>query len=651
MISGATSASYTTPATVIGDNGSSFTVTVTNAAGSKTSNAATLSVTTGGGVSVAVSPPRAAVTTSQPQTFTATVSGTSNTNVTWSVDGIATGNTSVGTISAGGVYTPPATAGTHTVTAASVASPTQSGTANVAVTDLTGILTQRFDNARDGQNLQEYALTPATLSTPGAFGKLFSCTVDGAVYAEPLYVANLAINGGTHNVVFVATEHDSVYAFDADASPCVQYWMTSFLGPGVTTVSPDTAQDGGPQADLPVELGITGTPVIDLATNAIYVVANTTESGPSYPYRLHALNLATGAEQPNSPVVIQPSYEGQSFVPISHLQRPGLLYLGTTNTVYVAFGSHGDACCYYGWVLGFDPSTLQQTAVYNTSPSNGYDAIWMSGSGPAADASGSIYVATANGAFDASNTLPPVVGSDDFGDTVLKLNATNSLSITDFFTPADEATLESNDWDLGSGGVVVLPSAFGAGTAHPNLLVAGDKEAKLFLVDMDNMGRFNGSTNANLQTIYVDQQGPGITNGIFTTPSAWGSTLYIGGVGDPIQAYPFVNGLFPSAAASQSVDVYQFPGAETVISASGSSNGVLWALDTDSAGQTSDTSTNGPAVLRAYDATNLTNRLYSSDALPADAAVNAVKFIVPTVANGKVYVVGQKAMTVYGLLP
>ena len=492
------------------------------------------------------------------------------------------------------------------MTATSIVSPGQPASASVAVTDLTGVLTQRFDNARTGQNLQEYALTPATLSTPGAFGKLFSCTVDGAVYAEPLYVANLSINGGTHNVVFVATEHDSVYAFDADANPCVQYWKTSFLGPGVTTVSPDTAQDGGPGADLPVELGVTGTPVIDLGTHAIYVVANTTESGPTYPYRLHALNLASGAEQPNSPVVVNPTYEGQAFVPISHLQRPGLLYLNSTDTVYVAFGSHGDACCYYGWLLGFDPSTLEQTAVYNTAPSSGYDAIWMSGSGPAADAGGSIYVATANGAFDASNTLPPVPGSDDFGDTVLRLNAASSLAITDFFTPADEGILESNDWDLGSGGVVVLPSTFGAGTAHPNLLVAGDKEAKLFLIDVDDMGKFNGTSNANLQTVYVNQRGAGINNGIFSTPTAWGTTLYVGAIGDTVKSYPFTNGLLPTAPSSQSADVYQFPGAETVISASGATNGVLWALDTDSAGQTSDTSNNGPAVLRAYDATNLT---------------------------------------------
>jgi hypothetical protein len=602
------------------------------------------------GVAVTIQPGRVGLTISQPQSLVAAVTGTANTAVTWSVDGIQGGNGTVGTISAGGVYTPPGTGGTHTVTATSVASPAQSASAGVAVTALAGILTQRFDNARDGQNLQEYALTPALLATPGAFGKLFSCAVDGAVYAEPLYVANLAINGGTHNVVFVATEHDSVYAFDADANPCVQYWKTSFLKAGVTTVSPDAAQDGGPNADLPVELGITGTPVIDLAANAIYVVANTTEAGPSYPYRLHALNLATGAEQANSPVVIQPSYEGQDFVPINHLQRAGLLYLGGTNTVYVPFGSHGDACCYNGWMLAFDPTSLQQTAVYNTSPGNGYDAIWMSGTGPAADANGSIYFATANGPFDAGNMLPPVPGADAYGDTVMRLSTLGGLAVADFFTPKDQAQLESQDWDLGSGGVLVLPASVGAGTAHPHLGVVGDKESRLYLMDLDNMGRYSASSYTNLQTVQVNTQPTNISTGVFSTPTAWGTTLYVGAVDDTVKAYPFSNGLMAAAPSSQSADLYHFPGANTVLSASGATNGVLWALDTNSAGQTSDTTTNGPAVLRAYDASNLANRLWSSDALGSDAAVNAVKFVVPTVANGKVYVVGQGQMTVYGLL-
>jgi hypothetical protein len=650
-ISGATGSSYTTPATVSGDNGTTFTVAVTNSAGSQTSSPATLTVNSSSGVTVALSPPRAAVTTGVGQTFTPTVTGTSNTAVTWSVDGVAGGNATVGTISTSGAYAPPASAGTHTVTATSVASPGTSASSTVAVTDLTGILTQRFDNARDGQNLQEYALTPAVLSTPGAFGKLFTCSVDGSVYAEPLYVANLSIAGGTHNVVFVATEHDSVYAFDADASPCVQYWKTSFLSSGVTTVPPGDTGDGGSGADLPGELGISGTPVIDVGNSTLYVVVNTKETGSTYYNRIHALNIATGTEQANSPQVILPTYSDSSVnFGLNQMQRPGLLYVSSTNTVYVPFGSHGDVTPYYGFMIAFNPTSLQPTAQYNTTPSNEGGAIWMAGAGPAADSSGYIYVSTANGPFDASNTLPPTSGNDDFGDSVVKLDTSNSLAIKDFFTPSDQSILQSDDYDLGSGGVVVLPDAVGT-TAHPHLMIAGDKEAKLFLIDRDNMGRYNSGANSNLETVVVNNQGPGITNGIFTTASLWGSTVYIGAIGDTVKAYPISNGLLTTTPASQSADVYNFPGANTVISASGSSNGVLWALDTDNAGQTSDTGTNGPAVLRAYDASNLANRLWSSDTQSTDAGVNAVKFVVPTVANGKVYVVGQKAMTVYGLLP
>ncbi len=471
------------------------------------------------------------------------------------------------------------------------------------------------------------------------------------IYAQPLYVANLSIAGGTHNVVFVATEHDSVYALDADASPCVQYWKTSFLSSGVTTVPPGDTGDGGSGADLPGELGISGTPAISLGANALYVVVNTKETGSTYVNRLHALALTTGAEKANSPQVIHPTYNdnGVNFG-LNQMNRPGLLYLSSTNTIYVPFGSHGDVGGYYGFVIAFDPTTLTQTAQFNTTPTSEGGAVWMAGAGPAADSSGYVYVSTANGPFDASNTLPPTSGSDDFGDSVVKLDPSNSLAIKDFFTPADQSTLQSGDYDLGSGGVTVLPDALGT-SAHPHLMIAADKEAKLFLIDRDTMGRYNSGSNSNLQTVLVNNQGPGITNGIFSTVSVWGSSVYIGAIDDTVKAYAISNGVLGTSPASQSTDLYHFPGANTVISASGSTNGVLWALDTNSAGQTSDTGTNGSAVLRAYDATNLANRLWSSDTLSADAGVNAVKFVVPTVANGKVYVVGQKAMTVYGLLP
>jgi len=348
--------------------------------------------------------------------------------------------------------------------------------------------------------------------------------------------------------------------------------------------------------------------------------------------------------------VIQATTGGVTLDPLLHLQRPGLLYLSSTNTVYVAFGSHGDYGNYYDWLIGYNATSLQQTAVFNTAPTGKAGVIWMSGAGPAADANGDIYFTTANGPFDASNMLPSTPGANDFGDTVLKLASASSLAVVDFFTPMNQFALQSGDLDLGSGGVVVLPDAFGS-TAHPHLAIIGDKTASLYLMDRDNMGKYNQTSNTNLQTVVVVPGTGCISCGIFSTPAVWGANLYVGVIGDAVKAYTLANDVLATSPSSQSADVYNYPGANTVISASGTTNGVLWALDTNAAGATTGTSNNGPAVLRAYDATNLANRLWSSDALSSDAAVDAVKFVVPTVANGRVFVVGQGQMTVYGLLP
>ncbi|HVO23691.1 MAG TPA: immunoglobulin domain-containing protein, partial [Candidatus Margulisiibacteriota bacterium] len=540
-ISGATSASYTTPATVSGDNGATFTVKVSNVAGSQTSTTATLTVNASG-VSVTVSPRRAAVTTGVGQTFTATVTGSANTSVTWSVDGVAGGSSTVGTISASGVYSPPSTAGTHTVTATSVANTSASASSSVAVTDLTGVVTQRYDNARDGQNLQEYALNSAVLSTSGAFGKVFSCAIsDGPVYSQPLYAANLAISGGTHNVVFVATQQNTVYAFDADASPCTTYWKVS-LDPSGSTPTPNNGNQS--DSDINGPYGIFGTPVIDLAGGVLYAVASTLDGGSTFNYRLHALNLATGAEKSSSPVVIGATASGVKFDPSVHMQRPGLLLSGST--VYVSFGSYGDANTYYGWIMGYDKTTLTQTGAFNTAPNSTQGAIWMAGAGPAADGSGNIYISTANGGFDGT-TLPPPASNDDFGDTLLKL--TSSLSVADYFTPADQSSLDSGDLDFGSAGVALLPDAAGS-TAHLHLAIASDKESKLYLVDRDNMGKYNGMmTNTNVQTVTVNNTGGGITTGFFTTASYWNGNVYAGAVTDNVKVYPISNAVLASSPA------------------------------------------------------------------------------------------------------
>lgn len=637
-----TSGVYTAPASI--PAGGVVTVAAVSSADPQQAGTASVTITGAAGVGVAVSPHRAGLTTGVPQQFTATVTGSSNTSVTWTVDGIAGGSAAVGTISAAGLYAPPATAGVHLVIATSTADASRNGAAAVAITDLAGVTTQRYDSARTGQNLREYALTPAVLGTSGAFGKLFSCAVDGPLYAQPLWVANLAIGGGTHNVVFVATQHDSVYAFDADASPCRQYWKVSLLGAGEIPVP---ASDTGESGDVPGEFGVTGTPVIDLATRTLYAVATSKSGAAAYLYRLHALDIASGGEKAHSPAVLSATVAGNSFDPLRHMQRPGLLLLN--HTVYVAFGSHGDVRPYWGWLLGYDATTLGQVSAFNAARHGSQAAIWMMGTGPAADAAGNIYLSTANGSFDAGGASAP---NDDYGDSVVKLASSAGLTVSDYFAPSNQATLNTYDWDLGSSGVVLLPDALGS-AAHAHLAIAGDKESKVFLIDRDNMGRFTaGGPDRIVQTLLINAQGGCITCGIFSTASVWGNHLYIGGINDALKSYSIANAAISATAASQSTDIYGYAGTNPVISAAAASGGVVWAADTNANGTgTTGSSPSGPAILRAYEASDLTKRLWSSSGNGADTAGNAVKLTVPTVANGKVYLGCQSELTVYGLRP
>ena len=429
---------------------------------------------TAASLSVSLSPKRAAVTLSQTQQFAAIVSNDpQNHGVSWSVDGVIGGSTTVGTISSAGLFTPGAQAGVHTVSATSNADPSGSASAAIAVTDLTGVFTYHNDPGRTGQNLQEYALTPSTVNS-STFGALFTCPVDGYVYAAPLYVANFNIGGQTRNVVFIATEHDSVYAFDADSSSsCQPLWQTTFLSPGVTTVP---AADTGENFDLVPEIGITSTPVIDPSTNTIYVAAKTRETvgsdcftdNPCYVHRLHALDLATGAEKSGSPMVIT----APDFVPLYHLQRPALLL--SNGTLYVAFGSHGDNNTWQGWLMAYDAVTLAQRWVWHsTDPTseNNEGAIWGAGNGPAADSSGNIYVETGNGYFD---------GITGFSDSVVKLSPTGTL--LDYFTPFDQDVMQQNDIDLGSSGPIILPDSVGS-SEHSQLMIATGKVGVVYLLD------------------------------------------------------------------------------------------------------------------------------------------------------------------------
>lgn len=600
------------------------TVTVTAVATADTTKTAAAAVTIlSGTVTVAISPVRVALTTGQAQTFSATVAGTAVTAVTWSVDSVAGGNTSVGTVTAAGVYTPPSTAGTHTITATSVADSTVSSTANIAVTDLKGMFTYHNDLSRDGVNAQEYALNTTSVKA-ATFGKRFSCTIDASAYAQPLWVANVTIGGGTHNVIIAATQHDTVYAFDADASPCHTYWSKSMLATGETWVSSTDVNS----TDLVPDIGIVGTPVIDPSTNTIYLVAKskTTTGSPSFIQRLHALSLIDGSEKFGGPQSIAFTSNSITFNALTQNQRPGLALVN--GVVYVAWASHGDNPVYYGWLVGYNTSTLAQTAAFNDDPNAGFGGIWMSGGAPAADSSNNLYVITGNGNFD---------GTTQFGDSFLKLSSGNSIGVLSFFAPSDQGSLNSGDLDLGSGGAAILidqPSG-----PVPHLIIGGGKEGTLYLLNRDALGGNTPTDSGAVQTFSAGG------NRIFATPAFWQNTVYLGPITDHLKAFTFdpTKGTFTTAPASQSPGTtFAFPGTTPSVSSQGTSNGVVWTIEYVKS---------GAAVLHAYDATNLGTELWNSSTNSADQAGQAVKFTVPTIANGKVYVGTAGEISVYGLSP
>ena len=500
----------------------------------------------------------------------------------------------------------------------------------------TDVLTYRNDNMRTGQNTSETILTPSNVNL-ATFGKLFSLSTDGYVYAQPLYKSNVLIPGqGIHNVLFVATEHDSVYAFDADGLTSIPLWQVSFIDPsaGITTVPSDDVLS----LDLVPEIGITGTPVIDPQSGTLYVVAKTKENG-SYVQRLHALAIITGAEKFGGPVVIQASVPGTGdggdgvnvpFNPLRQNQRAALLL--ANGVVYVAWASHGDSDPYHGWVLGYNATTLQQVAVFNATPNGSRGGIWQSANGPAADSSGNIFVITGNGTFDAD------IGGVDFGESFLKLSTNAGLTLVDFFTAFNQAFLSASDLDLGSSGPLLLPDQTGA--AHPHLVLGAGKDGNGYLVDRDNMGHFNPTDNSQIvQIISIS------TNMIFGTPAFWQNNIYFVPREDFLKAFQLSGGLLSTAPTSQSSTTFGY-GAPPAISANGSTNGIVWALDT--LGYVPS----GPAVLHTYDATNVATELWNSSqaANLRDQAGPAVKFTVPTIANGKIYVGTQNEITVYGLL-
>ena len=651
-------------------------------------------------LTVSVSPTITSVAaTTQTQQFTATVKGnTTNLAVTWNVDGVEGGNSTAGTISSSGLYTPPASGGTHTIRAISVANTADSGTASVAVTDLAGVFTHHNNLARDGTNTQEYALTSENVNAT-TFGKLFSCATasssqiqqgQGAVYTQPLWVPGLTIGGGIHNVVFVATQHDTVFAFDADSNPCVTYWQINLLDTlhgGTSGETPVFWNDVGCQCgvgDIYPEVGVTGTPVIDPTTNTIYLVSTSQVSAQGTFYqRLHALDLASGNEKFSAPVAIAASVPGigdggstVAFNAQMENQRPGLALAG--GTVYIGWAAHEDASPWHGWILGYSASNVQQqAAMFNSSPNGGAAGIWAGGGAPAIDASGTIYVSTGNGVFDANLTSMP---DNDFGDSVLKLAPVSgttlngqNLSLADWFTPTDQSCLANTDTDLGAGNPMLLPDQTSG--AYQHLLVEMGKEGVVYLINRDNMGQLlvNDCSAVNTQ---IPQVFVGSSSGFYGTPAFWQNNLYFAGShdntgsGDYLRMFNFdpATATFNTTPASESTHYFNFPGASPSLSAQGSSNGIVWAIDASAYGYANPNAdggaTNcfqvpvpshcsGPAVLHAFNANNLAVEYWNSSmaANNRDTAGGAVKFVPPTIANGKVYVSTRGEVDVYGLLP
>jgi uncharacterized protein (TIGR03437 family) len=497
------------------------------------------------------------------------------------------------------------------------------------------VLTYQYDNTRAGANQNESALNKTNVNATG-FGKLFAYAVDGYIYGQPLYVANVTIAGkGTHNVVYIATEHDSVYAFDADSNSGANgaaLWQTSFLN-GAGGVGTVPAGDTG-CSQIDPEIGITGTPVIDAASGTMFLVAMTKETrgnSNSYVQRLHALDITSGAEKPGSPVVIQATYPGNGeggntlvFNPKNYKQRPGLLL--HDGTVYTAWSSHCDIGAYHGWLIGYDTQSLQQVAVYNATPNGNRGSFWSGNAAPAVDSGGNIYLVSGNGTFDAAANGP------DLGESYIKLSGAGGLSVLDYFTPFNYADLNAKDVDTGSAGVALIGDEAGS-DAHPHLMAGAGKEGRIYLLDRDNLGKLQaGSDSQIVQSI------PGAVGGLFGNPAYFNQALYFCGSGDSLKAFPLSNAQMASSPASQSKEQFGYPGCVPTVSADGTSNGIVWILD--------------PAgVLRAYDASDLASELYnSSQNAGRDALGATVKFTVPTVANGKVFAGTQNSLAVYGLL-
>jgi Bacterial Ig-like domain (group 2) len=522
-----------------------------------------------------------------------------------------------------------------------------------------GVFTQHNDISRTGQNLNESILTPANVNT-ATFGKLFSQAVDGYIYAQPLYVPNVTIAGGTHNVIYVATEGDSVYAFDADSNTGTNgglLWHASLIdtahgaAPGATTVNIQ-AELGSGCTDLVPQVGITSTPVIDPSSGTMYAEAKSKENG-NIVHRLHAIDITTGAEKLPGPAQITATVPGTgdggttvTLDGLHHLNRPGLLLLN--GSIYVAYASHCDDTPYHGWLFAYNASTFTQTSLFLTTPNGSANStlggFWMSGAGVAADSNANIFIASGNGLFNTTN-----VPAQELGDTIMKLFNTGSsrLSLVDYFTPYDQSNLDEGDTDVGSGGVLLLPDQLTGGVTHE--LVEAGKEGTIYVINRDQMTAGNlhyCQTGCNNRDPQITQEIQKEINGLWSAPAYFNGTVYFCGQQDTIKAFPLSNGLLSTSPSETSDREFPFPGCTPVVSANGNTNGIIWAVDASTYGNAG--ASLGPAVLYAYQAGTLGTPLWTSSETGNDTAGNAVKFAVPTIANGKVYLGTQTELDVYG---
>jgi hypothetical protein len=504
-----------------------------------------------------------------------------------------------------------------------------------------GVLTYHNDNMRTGRNLSETLLTLKNVKST-TFGKLFVIPTDGLVDAQPLYAPDVSIPGnGTHNVLFVATEHGTVYGFDADSGSTL--WHVTTLAAG------ETSSDKRGCGQVTPEIGVTSTPVIDLTAGThgtIYVAAMSKDSSSNYHQRLHALDITSGAEEFGGPVEIAAQYPGTGdnsqggyviFDPKQYKERAGLLLLN--HILYTSWASHCDFRPYTGWIISYNAKTLAQQSVLNVTPNGSEGAIWAAGAGPAADANGNIYFLDANGTFDTTLDADGLPANGDYGNAIIKLSTKKGkLAVADYFNMYNTVSESDADEDLGSGGAMVVPNFKDSNGVLHELVVGAGKDANIYLADRTNMGKFNPNNNSQ---IYQELTGA-LAGAVFSAPAFDGHRIYYGAVGDQIKAFSFnASGLLNSTPASATGTQFGFPGATPSISGGSASTLILWATENTS-----------PAVLHAYNANNLSVELYNSNQAAGgrDNFGNGNKFITPTIANGKVYVGTTNGVGVFGLL-